>query len=320
VRIARQAALFAGLTKHAGLPHDCPMHPVLFELPTPWGPQPIYSYGVMLGVSLILGWQVMMMLGKRAGLAGNLLADLYLTAAITGLIGARALYVWTHGEEFTSVGQWFDLRGGGLVAYGGFIGGFLGAAVHARFAKVSLLRVGDAATPAITLGLFFTRLGCYLYGCDFGTRLSESAPGWLAMLGRFPRWDETQHGLRGSPAFLHHVNSYGLARDAEFAFPVHPVQLYEGAFGLALAVLAFKLYRRKQFDGQLFLGFTVVYGVARFLLEYLRDDPERGDVAGFSTSQFISLVLVPVAAVGYSVLRKRARENPEPMPHGEPSR
>jgi phosphatidylglycerol:prolipoprotein diacylglycerol transferase len=274
----------------------------------------------MLGVSLILGWQIMMALGKRTGASGNMLADLYLTTAITGLIGARALYVWTHGEEFASFGQWFDLRGGGLVAYGGFIGGFTGAAVHARIAKVSLLRIGDAATPAITLGVFFTRLGCYLYGCDFGTRLSETAPRWLAMLGRFPHWDEAQHGLRGSPAYLHHVSVYGLPRDADFSFPVHPVQLYEGALGLALAFFAFKLFKRRAFDGQLFLGFTVVYGVSRFLLEYLRDDPERGEIVGFSTSQFISLLIVPMAAIGYSVLRRRSRGHPDSLaPHGEPS-
>ena len=284
------------------------MHPVLFELPTPWGPQPIYSYGVMLGLSLLLGWQVMMTLGKRSGLASGALGDLYFTAAISGLIGARVLYVWVNREEFTTVGQWFDLRGGGLVAYGGFLGGFIGAAIHARILKVSLLRVGDAATPPIALGLFFTRIGCYLYGCDFGTRLGEDAPGWLAHLGRFPHWDEAEYGLRGAPAFLHHVSVYGLPRDAMFAFPVHPVQLYEAAVGLSLAVAAFAVFRRRTFEGQTLLVFTLAYGVIRFLLEYLRDDPERGSVFGFSTSQFISIALVPFAAVGYSFLRKRARD------------
>ena len=286
------------------------MHPVLFELPTPWGPQPIYSYGVMLGVSLIVGWQLIMVLGKRAGVAPNTLADLYLTAAITGLLGARCLYIWTHRDEFESAGQWFDLRGGGLVAYGGFIGGFIGAAIHARIARVPLLRVGDAATPALAMGFFFTRVGCYLYGCDFGTRLPESAPSFLARLGRFPHWDESAHGLRGSPAYLHHVNAYGLGRDADFAFPVHPIQLYEAALGLALAFCAYQLWKRRTFDGQILLGFTVVYGVTRFVLEYLRDDPERGDIFGFSITQFVSLAIVPLAAIGYSVLRKRARERP----------
>jgi phosphatidylglycerol:prolipoprotein diacylglycerol transferase len=287
------------------------MHPVLFDLPTPWGPQPIYSYGVLLGVSLIVGWQTLMMLGKRAGLSADLLGDLYLTAAISGLVGARALYVWVNREEFTAVVQWFDLRGGGLVAYGGFLSGFFGTAVHARIKHVSLLRIGDAATPAIALGLFFTRLGCYLYGCDFGARLSDSAPSWLARLGRFPQWDENELGLRGSPAFLHHVDAYGLTRDAPFAFPVHPVQLYEAALGLLLAAATFWLARRRKFEGQLLLSFTITYGTARFLLEYLRDDPERGSVLGFSTSQFISLLLVPAAIVAYSLLRKRS---PQPLP------
>ncbi|HKU42235.1 MAG TPA: prolipoprotein diacylglyceryl transferase family protein [Polyangiales bacterium] len=286
------------------------MHPVLFELPTPWGPQPIYAYGVMLGVSLIVGWQILMALGKRAGLGANLLGDLYLTAAISGLVGARALYVFVNREEFTSVGQWFDLRGGGLVAYGGFLGGFVGTAVHARLKHVSLLRVGDAATPAIALGLFFTRLGCYLYGCDFGTRLPESAPEWFARLGRFPQWDDSELGLRGSPAFLHHVDAYGLARDASRSFAVHPVQLYEALLGLLLAAAAFALLRRQRFEGQILLAFASAYGVARFLLEYVRDDPERGNVVGFSTSQFISLLVVPAAAIGYSVLRRKARAEP----------
>jgi phosphatidylglycerol---prolipoprotein diacylglyceryl transferase len=298
------------LTDRARVPHDCAMHPVLFELPTPWGPQPIYSYGVLLGASLIVGWQILMVLGKRGGLGPDLLGDLYLTAALSGLVGARALYVWVNREEFTSFVQWFDLRGGGLVAYGGFLGGFFGTAVHARIKRVSLLRVADAATPAIALGLFFTRIGCYLYGCDFGSRLSDSAPRWLAHLGHFPQWDEHTLGLRGSPAFLHHVDTYGLARDADFAFPVHPVQLYEAALGLLLSAAAFTLVRRPKFDGQPLLSFAIAYGAARFLLEYVRDDPERGSFLGFSTSQLISLLLVPAAAIGYSLLRKRA---PEPL-------
>jgi phosphatidylglycerol:prolipoprotein diacylglycerol transferase len=286
------------------------MHPVLFELPTPWGAQPIYAYGVMLGVSLIVGWQIMMSLGKRTDLPSGLLGDVYLSAALSGLIGARLLYVAINHDEFDSVTQWFDLRGGGLVAYGGFLGGFLGAAVHLRIKKVSLLVVGDTAAPAIALGLFFTRIGCYLYGCDFGTRLPESAPGWLARIGSFPHWDETRLGLRGSPAYLHHVSSYGLPVDAEFAYPVHPAQLYEAVLGLALTALVFAVFYRRQFAGQALLVLAMTYGTARFVLEYLRDDPERGSLFGFSTSQLISLWLVPIALVAYSLLHKRARGAP----------
>lgn len=292
------------------MPHDCAMHPVLFELPAPWGAQPIYAYGVMLGLSLLLGWQVLMTLGRGAGVASSLLGDVYLTAVVSGLVGARVLYVWINREEFSAIGQWFDLRGGGLVAYGGFIGGFLGALIHLRIKRASLLNIGDAAAPAIALGLFFTRIGCYLYGCDYGKRLSDSAPEWLARLGRFPHWADDELGLRGSPAFVHHVNAYDLSRSAEYSFPVHPVQLYEALFGLALtAALVFLFYRRR-FAGQVMLALTVVYGIGRFALEYLRDDPERGSLLGFSTSQLISLALVPTAAIIYGLVARRSRHDP----------
>jgi phosphatidylglycerol:prolipoprotein diacylglycerol transferase len=282
------------------------MHPILFQLPTPWGQQPIYAYGVLLGLSLLVGWQITLLLGKSAELSTSALGDAYLTAAISGLVGARLTYVLTHGDEFTSAAEWFDLRSGGLVAHGGFLGGFLGVAVYQRIKHLSLLNVGDCAAPAIAIGLFLTRIGCYLYGCDFGTRLPEGAPAWLARLGRFPHWSEDT-GLRGSPAFLHHLDAYGLSRDALYSLPVHPTQLYEALLGLLLAVLCLWLFPRRSFHGQVLLVLCMSYGTVRFVLEYLRDDPERGQAFGFSTSQLISLCIVPVAAIAYSVLRKPAQ-------------
>lgn len=286
------------------------MHPILFTLPTPWGPQPIYAYGVLLGLSLLVGWQITLLLGRQIGMNAGTLGDVYLTAAIAGVFGARLLYVITNHDEFTSLGEWFDLRSGGLVAYGGFLGGFLGAAIHLRLRKASILDFADAASPAIAIGLFLTRVGCYLYGCDFGARLPASAPHWLARLGTFPRWSDNAGELRGSPAFLHHVNAYGLSRDATYSYPVHPTQLYEAALGLLLAMLCLRVFQRRSFAGQTLLVLTMTYGVARFFLEYLRDDPERGQALGFSTSQLISLCIVPIAAIAYSLLRKPAAVRP----------
>lgn len=282
------------------------MHPILFEIPTPWGQQPIYAYGVLLGLSLLVGWQMTLLLGRQAGVPATLLSDVYLIGAVAGVIGARALYVWVNLDDFSSPAQWFDLRNGGLAAYGGFVSGFVAAALYLRVKHVSLLNVGDCAAPAIAVGVFLTRIGCYLYGCDFGARLPASAPKWLAALGRFPHWPEDGGGLRGSPAFVLHVDSYGLARDAAFSYPVHPTQLYEAALGLALTALCLVLFPRRRFWGQVLLTLCMTYGTARFFLEYLRDDPERGFALGFSTTQLISLCVVPTAAAAYSLLRKPA--------------
>ena len=284
------------------------MHPILFEIPFPWGAQPIYAYGVLLGLSLLVGWQITLQLCKSLQLPTAAVSDVYLTAVIAGVVGARALYVIANHEEIGGVAEWFDLRSGGLVAYGGFLGGFAGAAVHARIKRLSLLDLGDGAAPAIACGLFLTRIGCYLYGCDFGTRLSEDAPRWLQSLGTFPHWPDGS-ALRGSPAFLHHVDAYGLSRDAAAAFPVHPTQLYEAVLGVLLFALCITLFQRRAFRGQVLLVLCMVYGTLRFFLEYLRDDPERGSAFGFSTSQLLSLLIVPAAAIAYSLLRK-----PRPLP------
>ena len=280
------------------------MHPILFEIPFPWGSQPIYAYGVLLGLSLLVGWQITVQLCKSLGLPSAAVSDVYLTSAITGVVGARALYVLANHAEIGGIGEWFDLRSGGLVAYGGFLGGFAGAAVHARMKRLELLDLADGAAPAIACGLFLTRIGCYLYGCDFGTRLSDGAPRWLASLGTFPHWPDNSGPLRGAPAYLHHVDAYGLPREASFAFPVHPTQLYEALLGLLLVGMCFWLFQRRAFRGQVLLSLCMVYGGVRFFLEYLRDDPERGSAFGFSTSQLISLGLVPIAGVAYSLLRK----------------
>src|SRR5688572_12592353 len=101
------------------------MHPVLFTIPTPWGDLPIYSYGVMLGTSLIVAWYLIMWLGvKKEDLRRDWMANGFIVTAVTAIIGSRVLYIATNLHEFDGPLDWFKFRTGGLVAYGGFLGGF----------------------------------------------------------------------------------------------------------------------------------------------------------------------------------------------------
>ena len=285
------------------------MLPVLFTLPMPWGPQPIYSYGVLLGLSLIAGYQVAVRLGARKdGLHEDTLGGAYLTAALCGIAGARLLYVLENRERFVESGaSWFDVTSGGVTAYGGFLGGLLGAAGYLAVKRASLAAFADAAAPALALGTVLTRVGCYLYGCDFGTPLGAGAPRFLQVLGTFPRWRHEELGIYGAPAFLHHVDAYGLSRDAAASLPVHPTQLYEALAALLLLAVTLAVLRRRRFRGQAILVLAMGYGAARFAFEYLRDDPERGAAFGFSSAQLISLALVPACALTYLMLSTRAR-------------
>jgi phosphatidylglycerol:prolipoprotein diacylglycerol transferase len=244
---------------------------------------PIYAYGVMLGISLVVGWYLTLPLSEKDGLPKETMANCYVITALAALAGARLLYVITNPDEFKSVWDLFALRNGGLVAYGGFIGGLIGSWAYLAPKKIRLLAWADDAVPSLASGLLITRLGCYLFGCDFGTRLPDGAPQWLKTLGTFPHWAPgTLASGEGSPAYVRHLDLYrgsGLEQELikmNSSFPVHPTQLYESLVGLGLLVLL--LWQRKytRFRGQVFFLFVFAYGFLRFVLELWRDDVERG--------------------------------------------
>jgi phosphatidylglycerol:prolipoprotein diacylglycerol transferase len=272
---------------------------------------PIFSYGVMLGLSLVVGWYITLPLAKRTGLPVETMANCYVWTALAALAGSRVLYILTNLDEFHTTADYFALRKGGLVAYGGFIGGYLGSWVFLARHRIRLMPWGDVAAPSIAAGLFITRIGCYLYGCDFGMRLSDSAPALLKKAGTFPKLAEGTLGyfengvsIPGSPAFAHHADlcARGIYKAADCvalkdaSFPVHPTQLYESAIGLGL--LALLLWQRKvqKFRGQLFLTFVFGYGFLRFLIELLRDDAERGSLP-FHSDRYV-LVSFGLLAMG----------------------
>jgi phosphatidylglycerol:prolipoprotein diacylglycerol transferase len=277
------------------------MHPILFHLPTPWGPQPVFAYGLLLSLSILLGWQLTVRLAQRHGAASEDVASTAcLIAAVAGLVGGRALYVLVNGDILEeNDARWFELTSGGSMGFGGLLAGFIALAAYLRVKKVPLLPFADAAAPALALGTGLTRIGCYLYGCDFGTRLSEAAPSWLKALGTFPRWSG-EGGLHGSPALFHHLDRYGLAREATHSLPVHPTQLYEALLAFVLLGVALVLLARKRFHGQVIALLGVVYAVSRFALEYIRDEPDRGEIFGFSGGQLGAILLLAAAGIAYA--------------------
>ena len=90
--------------------------------------------------------------------------------------------------------------------------------------------------------------------------------------------------------------------------PLHPVQLYESVVCLVLFAVLLWLRRRKRFDGEIILAYTLLYAIARFVLEFFRGDADRGFVFGglLSTSQFIAAILGPVAVALWFVRRRSA--------------
>jgi len=261
------------------------MHPILVRIPLPgwkflgdFTSIPIHSYGVMLGLSLVVGWYLTLGLAEKDGLPKETMANCYVFTALSAVIMSRVLYYLTNPDEFKSVWEIFALWRGGLVAYGGFLGGFVGSVVYLRREKVPLWPWADVTAPSLAAGLMLTRVGCYLFGCDFGKPLPSGSPEWLKKVGTFPHWSEgTLPRGSGSPAWVQHVQQHLLEFDAAGSLPVHPTQIYESLVGVLLLGLLIAVRRNLKFRGQVFLTFTFAYGVLRFLLEMLRDDSERGE-------------------------------------------
>jgi phosphatidylglycerol---prolipoprotein diacylglyceryl transferase len=281
---------------------------------------PIYAYGVMLGMSLVVGWYLSLPLAEKDGLPRETMANCYVVTALAAIAGSRILYILTNPDEFKSIWDLFALRNGGLVAYGGFIGGLLGSWAFLAPKKIRLLAWADDAVPSLASGLLITRIGCYLFGCDFGKRLPDDAPHWVKALGTFPHWAAgTLASGEGSPAYVRHLDVYrGTAMEAELlrmntSFPVHPTQIYESLVGLLL--LGLLLWQRKytRFRGQVFFLFVFAYGFLRFVLELWRDDVERGsygptlDAHVYIPLCLLLMALAFVFGISLGIANERAR-------------
>ncbi len=271
---------------------------------------PIYSYGVMLGLSIVVGWYLTLGLAERDGLPKEEMANNYVFTAVMAIIGSRVLYIVTNLDEFKSFWDYFAFRRGGLVAYGGFLGGFLGSWIYLKRKQLPLLPWADVAVPSLATGLMLTRIGCYLFGCDFGKSLPDSAPGFLKKLGTFPHWPEgtLDHGT-GAPAWYQQYERHAVSFDATQSLPVHPTQLYESLVGLTLFGLVMFQRKHQKFRGQVFLLFTFAYGFLRYSLEILRDDAERGEYG----PQLPEHIMIPggllLFGLGYAFFISRAVEN-----------
>jgi phosphatidylglycerol:prolipoprotein diacylglycerol transferase len=260
------------------------MHPVLFEL----GPATIYTYGVLLAAAYMLGLKLAMVRAAARGLDQARVLDLGIYIIISALIGAKLLLVVTDFRTFLSdpAALWTLVRSGG-VFYGGLILAVSVALIYITKVGLPLWTTCDAFAPGIALGHVVGRLGCFFAGCCWG---KETDVPWAITFT--------------NPLTFANVGT-------PLNVPLHPTQLYEsGAEALILLLLFWSEKRGRAYPGRTFWLYMLLYAISRFIIEFYRNDP-RGAVLMFSTSQFISLVLAPLAVVMLIVLRRQGAPAPE---------
>jgi phosphatidylglycerol:prolipoprotein diacylglycerol transferase len=257
------------------------MHPVLLHLEIDSFSVTVYAYGTMLMLAIISGWLVALPGLKNQGFLPEKTLVVVFIGMIGALIMARSLYVLTNWGAFRQdlPLSFLDFnRRQGLVAYGGYLGGFLTSFLVTRVYDWSWFSFADAAAPALASGLALTRVGCFLAGCDYG--LPTTA--WMGIAFPKDSFAYTDHLARGL------INRHSL-----HSLPVHPTQLYAVAAGLLICFLLLAIHKKfSHFQGVTFASFLLLYGVFRFNVEFFRGDADRGLYWGLSTSQWLALTTV----------------------------
>ncbi|MEF8787513.1 MAG: prolipoprotein diacylglyceryl transferase [Planctomycetota bacterium] len=277
------------------------MHPHLFHIPLPWGgTATVASYGAMMMLGFLVCLYLLSRRGPAFGLSSETLFDIAIAALIGGVVGARIYYIIYAWDYFAAhPAQIVRIDKGGLVFYGGVAGGTAGVLLFTYLKELPLRRTADVFAGLLPLGHAFGRMGCFLNGCCYG-KVTQS---WLGM--RFPP---------ESAAYRDMVRRGLLESSAAMTPPLHPTQLYAVGYNLAIfGVLSWLLWNRRR-EGDVVWTYLAVYGVARFLNEFLRND-QAAVASGLTTAQLVCIAFV---IVGGTMLLKSWTREPDPLPDVSP--
>jgi len=244
-------------------------YPVIDPVFVQLGPVAIQWYGLayLLGFALAawIAWDLIQR--WDLGLTSNDLLDMVLAAGLGVILGGRLGYVLFYNFSYfmDDPGRIIAVWDGGMSFHGGLAGILLAGLIMSKRLGISFLRICDLGAVGAPLGILFGRLANFIKPELWGR--TTDVPWGFVFPGAGP-------------------------------LPRHPSQLYE-AFGegLVIFVVLFLLSRKKRSDGMLVGVLLAIYGVVRFLVEYVREpDPQLGLVLGpLTMGQILTL---PVLATG----------------------
>ncbi|HEX3016788.1 MAG TPA: prolipoprotein diacylglyceryl transferase [Caproicibacter sp.] len=235
-------------------------------------------YGIIIALGFLLAFLYVMKSSKRFHMDQDKLIDAVIVGIIGGVIGARLYYVL-----FDASSQYIKnpisvlyIWEGGLGIYGGIIGGLICGAIVAKLHKISVPAVLDLAALGFLIGQSIGRWGNFINQEAFGT--ATDLP-WRMVSER---------------------------TDAISSTGVHPCFLYESLWCL-LGFVLLHIFSRKfrRYDGQVFLLYSIWYGIGRFFIEGLRTDSLITPAIPLRVSQVVAVIAVAASIVLLVVFRNR---------------
>lgn len=179
------------------------------------------------------------------------------------------------------VNNTYASEGSGFVLYGGIIAGAVSCIFLCKIKGMNVWKVIDEIASIVPLGQGIGRVGCFVSGCCYGKQTN----GMLNIIYSHP-------GSR-----------------APQGIPLIPVQIYEAIFDVLLFLfLSYGLKKERALHLTSVL-YLLMYSTFRFIIEFFRGDAVRGIWGGLSTSQWISLMFLPMILFFFVRLWKKCRVN-----------
>jgi phosphatidylglycerol:prolipoprotein diacylglycerol transferase len=248
------------------------MYPILVDL----GFWQIRSYGVFVAVALVVGIWWSAREAERQGFERRLVYDAAWAISLAGFAGARLWYALFSEPATFLARPWeiFAVWHGGLSVHGALIAGTFVGARWIRRHRLPFWRFADVLAPGLILGQTIGQIACLLNGDTYGRPTDLQ---WAIVF----------------------TNPQAMA---PLGVPLHPIQVYELLAYFVVFLVVHKVARSAMGDGAVLVTYAILYGSARFAMEFFRGDPPV--VAGVIVPQAISVVLVVAALASLVILRR----------------
>lgn len=240
---------------------------------------PVHLFSLFASLGLLLGIYVTGREMMRLKIPRDLLVDLAFAVMLPAFLGARLLFILVHFDFYLSTPMsGIKIWEGGLILYGGLLGGLAGGFIFCRSRKVSFAKLGDAVALGLASGFALSRLGCLSAGCCYGK--PASAPWGIVFT----------HPMALAPLNL----------------ALHPTQIYDFFLELGIYWILVFLRARKTFDGEILLLYFILASAARLLLEHFRADSH------FITP-LLAVVIMSIAVLIWCQLKIKKGESMRPI-------
>jgi phosphatidylglycerol---prolipoprotein diacylglyceryl transferase len=251
------------------------VYPIFLKL----GPLVIHTYGLLVALGFLAAIILASTRAREFNVDRDLIFDLSFWILLSALIGARALEVMTNFSYYRfGLLRILKIWEGGLSFYGGLAGGVLGGILYVKYRKLSVWDIGDLIVPYLALGQAIGRIGCFFAGCCYGKVCTAS---WAV--------------------HFNHPQSL-----APTGIPLHPTQIYESLADFLIFLILLNIGKKREFPGQVFLLYFVLYAAVRFIIEFYRGD-NPAVWYGFTLYQIFSVVILVAAKMIYIIKWKNQK-------------